>query len=53
MPAATTANTLTWMVERTCHQNLPLKPPEYDTELAATLAEIVWGALYLKSAATE
>jgi TetR/AcrR family transcriptional regulator, ethionamide resistance regulator len=37
------------MVERVCHQNLPLKPRDYDAELAATLAEIVWGALYLKA----
>ncbi len=51
LPAATTADTLTWMVERACHQNLPVKPRDYDAELAATLAEIVWGALYLKAAA--
>jgi len=44
----TTASALTWMVERACHQNLPTKPPDYDAELAATLAEIAWGALYLK-----
>jgi TetR/AcrR family transcriptional regulator, ethionamide resistance regulator len=50
LPAATTADTLTWMVERACHQNLPVKPRDYDAELAATLAEIVWGALYLKAA---
>jgi TetR/AcrR family transcriptional regulator, ethionamide resistance regulator len=50
LPAATTANALTWMVERACHQNLPIKPRDYDAELAATLAEIVWGALYLKAA---
>jgi TetR/AcrR family transcriptional regulator, ethionamide resistance regulator len=50
LPAATTADTLTWMVERACHQNLPVKPRVYDAELASTLAEIVWGALYLKAA---
>lgn len=50
LPAATTAETLTWMVERACHQNLPVKPRDYDAELAITLAEIVWGALYLKAA---
>ncbi len=50
LPAATTANTLTWMVERACHQNLPMRPRDDDAELAATLAEIVWGALYLKAA---
>jgi hypothetical protein len=27
-----------------------MKPRDYDAELAATLAEIVWGALYLKAA---
>jgi len=48
LPAATTASALTWMVERACHQNLPLKPRDYDAELADTLAEIAWGALYLK-----
>ncbi|OBH81636.1 TetR family transcriptional regulator [Mycobacterium scrofulaceum] len=47
LPAATTASALTWMVERACQQNLPTAPAGYDDELAATLAEIVWGALYL------
>jgi TetR/AcrR family transcriptional regulator, ethionamide resistance regulator len=47
LPAATTASALTWMVERACQQNLPNKPASYDAELAATLAEIAWGALYL------
>jgi hypothetical protein len=50
LPAATTADTLTWMVERACHQNLPVKPRDYDAELATTLTEIAWGALYLKAA---
>ncbi|MGB9305796.1 MAG: TetR/AcrR family transcriptional regulator [Mycobacterium sp.] len=49
LPAATTASTLVWMVERACQQNLPVNPPDYDAELATTLAEIIWGALYLKS----
>ena len=49
LAAATTASALTWMVERACQQNLPVKPRDYDAELAATLAEIVWGALYLKA----
>lgn len=49
LPAAVTASTLTWMVERTCHQNLPGQPPSYDAELADTLTEIIWGALYLES----
>lgn len=46
--AATTASALTWMVERACQQNLPVKPASYDAELAATFAEIIWGTLYLK-----
>jgi TetR/AcrR family transcriptional regulator, ethionamide resistance regulator len=50
LAAATTASALTWMVERACHQNLPTKPADYDADLATTLAEIVWGALYLKAA---
>src|SRR6201994_724279 len=48
LPAATTASALTWMVERACHQNLPTAPPSYDAELAASMAEIIWGTLYLK-----
>jgi hypothetical protein len=48
LPAATTASALTWMVERTCQQNLPTQPAAYDTELATTLTEIIWAALYLK-----
>ena len=50
IPAATTASALVWMVERACQQNLPTKPRDYDSELADTLAEIIWGALYLKPA---
>ncbi|KZS66579.1 TetR family transcriptional regulator [Mycobacterium kansasii] len=50
LPAATTADALTWMVERVCQQSLPAKPPEFDAELATTLTEIVWGALYLEAA---
>ncbi|MGH3530921.1 MAG: TetR/AcrR family transcriptional regulator [Mycobacterium sp.] len=49
LPAATAASALTWMVERACQQNLPTKPAAYDAELATTLTEIVWGALYLRS----
>jgi AcrR family transcriptional regulator len=49
LPAETTASTLTWMVERTCHQNLPSQPGSYDAELARTLTEIIWGALYLRA----
>jgi hypothetical protein len=36
------------MVERTFQQNLPGTPATYDVELATTLTEIVWGALYLE-----
>jgi AcrR family transcriptional regulator len=50
LPAATTASALTWMVERACQQNLPAEPASYDAELAATLAEIIWNTLYLKTA---
>ena len=46
LPPTTTANTLTWMVERTCQQNLPRNPAAYDAELADVLTEIIWGALY-------
>jgi AcrR family transcriptional regulator len=49
LPAATTASALTWMVERSCQQNLPGAPDSYDAELAATLAEIIWATLYLKA----
>lgn len=49
LPAATTASALTWMVERTCQQNLPTRDADYDTELAIALTEIIWGALYLET----
>ena len=49
LSAETAASTLTWMVERTCQQNLPGRPPSYDAELAATLTQIVWGALHLEA----
>lgn len=52
LAALTTASALTWMVERACQQNLPAKPPDYDAELAESLAEILWGALYLEPART-
>jgi AcrR family transcriptional regulator len=48
LPAAPIADALSWMVERTLQQNLPNKPPDYDSELADAITEIVWGALYLK-----
>jgi TetR/AcrR family transcriptional regulator, ethionamide resistance regulator len=50
LPATATASALTWMVERVCQQDLPAEPPGYDSELVATLAEIVWGTLYLRTA---
>jgi AcrR family transcriptional regulator len=50
LAAATTASALTWMVERTCQQNLPTEPASYDAELATSLAEIIWNTLYLKTA---
>lgn len=49
LSAETAGSTLTWMVERTCQQNLPGRPPSYDAELSATLTQIVWAALYLES----
>jgi AcrR family transcriptional regulator len=52
LAAITTASALTWMVERACQQNLPTERDSYDAELAATLAEIVWGALYLTPIST-
>src|SRR5262249_42259967 len=51
LSAPTTASALVWMAERACQQNLPANPPDYDAELAETLTEIVWGALYLKPVA--
>lgn len=49
LSAATVADSLTWMVERACQQTLPAKPASYDVELAQSLAQIVWGALYLEA----
>lgn len=43
-----TSSALTWMVERSCQQNLPSRPASYDPELATTLADIVWATLYLE-----
>lgn len=48
LPAATTASSLVWMVERVCQQNLPSHPSSYDDELAVALTQIVKGALYLE-----
>ncbi|MET0474675.1 MAG: TetR/AcrR family transcriptional regulator [Mycobacterium sp.] len=49
LSAETAASMLTWMTERTCQQNLPGRPSSHDAELAATLTQIVWGALYLEA----
>jgi AcrR family transcriptional regulator len=49
LPAAETASSVVWMVERSCHQNLPTAPPSQDGELASALTQIVWGALYLEA----
>ncbi|MEO6792441.1 MAG: TetR/AcrR family transcriptional regulator [Mycobacterium sp.] len=48
LPATATASALTWMVERSCQQNLPTRDVGYDCELAAAMTEIIWGALYLE-----
>jgi AcrR family transcriptional regulator len=49
LPAESTATALTWMVERSCHRNLPGRPASYDAELASTLTQIIWAALYLEA----
>ncbi|GAB7069293.1 TetR/AcrR family transcriptional regulator [Mycolicibacterium hodleri] len=49
LSAQTAATGLTWMVERTCQQSLPGAPESGDGELAATLTQIIWGALYLEA----
>jgi AcrR family transcriptional regulator len=46
--AAATASSLTWMVERSCHQTLPFTDPDHDAVLAETLTQIVVAALYLE-----
>lgn len=49
LSAPSTAASLTWMVERTCQQTLPHTTEAVDGEVAATLTQIVWGALYLEA----
>ncbi|MDT5078857.1 MAG: TetR/AcrR family transcriptional regulator, ethionamide resistance regulator [Mycobacterium sp.] len=49
LSAATAANALTWMVERATQQNLPGQQPSFDAELAETLTQIAWAALYLEA----
>ena len=36
------------MVERCCYQMLRDAPPEADQELANTLTQMIWGAIYLE-----
>ncbi len=50
LDARSSADALTWMVERACHQNLPFTGPEHDAQLAETLTQIVVATLYLKAA---
>jgi len=49
LSSATAASALTWMVERATQQNLPGSPSSYDAELAETLTQIAWAALYLEA----
>jgi AcrR family transcriptional regulator len=49
LPPESTATSLTWMVERSCQQNLPGRPAPYDAELASALTQIIWAALYLEA----
>ncbi|CAN5571512.1 TetR/AcrR family transcriptional regulator [soil metagenome] len=49
LDAAATASSLTWMVERSCHQTLPFTGPENDATLAATFTHIVVATLYLEA----
>ena len=49
LPPESTATSLTWMVERSCQQNLPGRPASYDAELASALTQIIWAALYLEA----
>jgi AcrR family transcriptional regulator len=47
LPAEATASSLTWMVERTCQQNLPGQPGDYDGQLIEAICQIIWATLYL------
>ncbi|MDP9164891.1 MAG: TetR/AcrR family transcriptional regulator [Actinomycetota bacterium] len=49
LSADSAASTLTWMVERTCQQNLPGTPESRDHEAVATLTQLLWGSLYLEA----
>ena len=46
---AMAASSITWMVERACQQELPGRPESRDAELAETLTQIAWAALYLEA----
>lgn len=50
LPAEATASSLTWMVERTCQQNLPGRSEDYDGRLVEAITQIIWASLYLTSA---
>lgn len=50
LPAEATASSLTWMVERSCQQNLPGRPLSYDDQLIEALTQILWSSLYLTTA---
>ncbi|CAN5282782.1 TetR/AcrR family transcriptional regulator [soil metagenome] len=50
LPAEATASSLTWMVERSCQQNLPGRPLSYDGELIEALTQVLWSSLYLTTA---
>lgn len=52
LPVRETASSLTWMVERACHQNLRFSERDNDGRLADALTEVVWRTLYLRSANT-
>jgi AcrR family transcriptional regulator len=52
LSAATAASSITWMVERTCQQELPGRPESHDADLAETLTQIAWSALYLEAPQT-
>jgi AcrR family transcriptional regulator len=49
LPAEATASSLTWMVERSCQQNLPGRPVDYDGRLIEAITQIIWASLYLTS----
>jgi hypothetical protein len=50
LPSHEVAATMTWMVERACQQVLRYETSDTDDRLANSLAQIIWGALYLEPA---